>query len=64
MHCRGWKCPARRCGGEYGYKEFLKVMADKDHPDHEEMARWGRYQGYEEFDLEKINRRLEDDLVE
>lgn len=39
-------------------------MADKDHPDHEEMARWGRYQGYEEFDLEKINRRLEDALVE
>ena len=56
--------PPEDVGGEYGYSEFLKFMADTDHPDHEEMAQWGRSQGYAEFDLEEINRRLENALIE
>ncbi len=50
--------PPEDCGGESGYDEFLKIMADEQHPDHESMSQWGRMQGYRDFNLSEINRRL------
>ncbi|WP_144461965.1 plasmid pRiA4b ORF-3 family protein [Siminovitchia fortis] len=50
--------PPEDCGGESGYDEFLEIMADEQHPDHESMSQWGRVQGYRNFDLSVINRRL------
>ena len=50
--------PPEDVGGESGYEEFLEIIADNDHPDHEGMVAWGRSQGYEAFDIEKINREI------
>lgn len=52
--------PPEDVGGEYGYKEYLKIISDKDHPEYEEMTTWGRQQGYSEFDMRMVNIYLED----
>lgn len=52
------KTPPEDVGGAVGYQYFLKVINDKNHPEHEEMLNWGEMQGYEEFDLEDVNRSL------
>ncbi len=51
--------PPEDVGGRYGFEEFLEIIADKTHPEHEEMLTWGRSQGYKDFDLQMINWRLE-----
>ncbi|MFZ3590426.1 plasmid pRiA4b ORF-3 family protein [Bacillus sp. DJP31] len=50
--------PPEDVGGEPGYEEFLQIMGDKTHPDFEHMVKWGKKQGYREFDLIEVNRRL------
>jgi hypothetical protein len=50
--------PPEDVGGEPGFEEFLKITADKTHSEYEFMSTWGRRQGYEDFDIELINRRL------
>ncbi|GAE35036.1 plasmid pRiA4b ORF-3 family protein [Halalkalibacter akibai] len=53
--------PPEDVGGEWGYDEFLAIISDKQNPDYEQMREWGRYQGYEEFNLELLNRKLKDE---
>jgi hypothetical protein len=31
------RCPPEDCGGVHGYAEFLQIMADRRHPEHESM---------------------------
>lgn len=50
--------PPEDVGGEYGYEEFLKIIADKNHPEYDNMLAWGASQGYKEFDIEKVNRDI------
>lgn len=50
--------PPEDVGGEPGYEEFLQIMADKKHPEHNNMTAWGAGQGYKDFDIEMVNRRL------
>ena len=50
--------PPEDVGGEYGYEEFLKILADPDHPEYEHMVKWGRMQRYQEFAIDSINRGL------
>lgn len=50
--------PPEDVGGEYGYEEFLEIIADQNHPDHERTLKWGVTQGYKAFDLELVNRML------
>lgn len=50
--------PPEDVGGKYGYQEFLKIIADPDHPEHKSMLEWGQSQGYEEFDLEELNKAI------
>ena len=50
--------PPEDVGGEPGYEEFLEIINDKSHPEHEEMVEWGEMQGYEDFDIEKVNRMM------
>lgn len=50
--------PPEDVGGEPGYEEFLKSIADPTHPEFWHMKQWGISQGYEEFDIEMINRKL------
>ncbi|MEG6615168.1 plasmid pRiA4b ORF-3 family protein [Peptococcaceae bacterium 1198_IL3148] len=50
--------PPEDVGGEHGYQEFLKIIANKEHPEHEHMINWAKGQGYKEFDIETVNRKL------
>lgn len=45
-------------GGELGYQEFLKIISDSNHPEHNFMLEWEQAQGYKEFDLEEVNKAL------
>ncbi len=50
--------PPEDVGGEYGYAEFLAIMADKKHPEHDQMAAWAASQGYKDFNIEQVNRAI------
>ncbi|WP_027364989.1 plasmid pRiA4b ORF-3 family protein [Desulfotruncus alcoholivorax] len=50
--------PPEDVGGEHGYEEFLEIIADEKHPEHEEMVAWGESQGYNDFDIEMVNRAM------
>jgi hypothetical protein len=50
--------PPEDVGGEPGFQNFLSILEDPNHPDHEFMKDWGKRQGYQKFDMEMINRRL------
>jgi len=51
--------PPEDVGGEYGYEEFLRVLADPTDVDYEHMVTWGRMQKYRDFDMAIINMKLE-----
>ncbi|MFI5897663.1 plasmid pRiA4b ORF-3 family protein [Actinoplanes sp. NPDC051513] len=63
--CTGGKraAPPDDCGGIWGYAEILDVLADPEHPDHEERLEWlgldevGEFTP-DTFDLQEVNRRL------
>ncbi|UGB30656.1 plasmid pRiA4b ORF-3 family protein [Metabacillus sp. B2-18] len=50
--------PPEDVGGELGYDEYLDIMANPAHPEHEHMKRWSRSQLYEDFDIDRVNWRL------
>lgn len=51
--------PPEDCGGDGGYDDLLKVLANPDDPEHEDMKEWvGPYFDPEEFNLAVINREL------
>ncbi len=52
--------PPEDAGGEGGYEEFLKIIADENHPEHKSMVAWGQSQGYKEFNIEMVNRCIKD----
>ena len=53
-------CPPEDCGGPWGYPDFLNVLADPRHKEHESMVEWMGDAEFdpEKFDLADINRRL------
>ncbi|WP_096271225.1 plasmid pRiA4b ORF-3 family protein [Paucisalibacillus globulus] len=52
--------PPEDVGGEGGYEVFLEIMEDVNHPDYKQMYAWSREQGFEDFDIKMVNRRLKD----
>jgi hypothetical protein len=53
-------CPPEDCGGVYGYKELLEVLADPDHEDHDRLTIWvGRPFDPMLFDLPGVNAALQ-----
>ena len=48
-------CPLEDVGGIYGYAEFLEIIKDEAHPQHEELKQWAEEVGYEEFNMEETN---------
>jgi DNA invertase Pin-like site-specific DNA recombinase len=52
-------CPPEDCGGVWGYQNFLEVIQDPDHPEHEEMLEWvGGFFDPEDPELDDVNPRL------
>jgi len=54
--------PPEDVGGIPGYEEFLKIMGDPNHVEYETMLEWAQSQWYRNFDVELINKRLENVL--
>lgn len=50
--------PPEDVGGEEGFREFLAVISDPNHPDNFQTSKWGLFQGYIKFNLDWINRGL------
>jgi len=50
--------PPEDVGGEYGYDEFLEIISDKNNPEYENMMAWVENQGYKEFDIEEVNKKI------
>lgn len=49
-------CPPDDVGGIYGYAEFLKIIADPEHPDYEDTLDWIGFDfDAEEFDIDDVN---------
>jgi len=45
-------------GGITGYEEYLEIMGNTKHPEHESMKCWADSQRYRKFDIDFVNRRL------
>lgn len=52
-------CPPEDCGGPWGYADLLKVLADPQHAEYEEMTEWlgGKFDP-EKFSPPAVNREL------
>lgn len=52
-------CPPEDCGGMGGFYNLLEAVRDPSQPDHSELSEWvgGKYDP-EEFDLDKVNKKL------
>lgn len=48
-------CPPEDCGGPWGYGDLLEALADRKHPDHEDMMEWCGPIDPEAFDLDGVN---------
>jgi hypothetical protein len=54
-------CPPEDCGGIWGYYEFLSAIQDPKHEEHDSMLEWvGGEFDPDEFDMNNINRKLND----
>lgn len=50
--------PPEDVGGEFGFDEFIKIINDPNNEEYDNMKQWAEIQGYKEFDIEMVNRRL------
>ena len=53
LHQINWKLGI--LAGLPGFYEFLKILYDESHPEHEDTRAWGEEQGFREYDPEYIN---------
>ncbi|MSU48385.1 MAG: plasmid pRiA4b ORF-3 family protein [Opitutus sp.] len=49
-------CPPENCGGVHGYDDLLKILKNREHPEHKSMKAWlGRPFDAATFDVENTN---------
>jgi hypothetical protein len=54
-------CPPEDCGGTWGYRELLEILADPAHPEHDERREWlGREFDPESFDPNDFEHNFRD----
>jgi hypothetical protein len=52
-------CPPEDCGGIWGYRDFLEIIGDSAHEEHDAMLEWiGGAFDPEAFDLAEVNSNL------
>lgn len=52
-------CPPEDVGGPHAYEEFLRILGDRKHEQHEDMVRWiGGVFDPRGFDLNRLNREF------
>lgn len=57
-------CPPEDCGGTWGYRELLEILADPAHPEHDERTEWlGRPFDPETFDPSEFEDNLRNGRV-
>ena len=54
--------PPEDVGGIGGYEEFLEIIDNPSHIEYKNMKQWARGQWYRDFDLDFVNKRLENVL--
>jgi Plasmid pRiA4b ORF-3-like protein len=54
------RCPKEDSGGLWGYYDKLAILADPNHPEHEEVKDWMGEIDPEEFDAEEVTRALQE----
>lgn len=50
--------PPEDCGGEPGFHDFLSIMDDPSHAEHDNTKQWAEGQFYRKFNQSLINHRL------
>ena len=50
-------CPPEDVGGIFGYNEYLKIIGDPNHEQHEEMLEWSGKFDPEKFDSKKASKK-------
>lgn len=50
--------PPEDVGGIPGFKAFLEIRKNPNHPEFESQMEWAKNQGFELFDLELVNKKL------
>lgn len=50
--------PPEDVGGEGGFEEYMRIISDKNHPEHEAMLQWSEITKERERTIEEINRRM------
>ena len=52
-------CPPEDVGGIFGYNEYLKIIGDPKHEQHEEMLEWSGKFDPEKFDSKKASKKMQ-----
>lgn len=52
-------CPPEDVGGIFGYNEYLKIIGDPNHEQHEEMLEWRGKFDPEKFDSKKASKKMQ-----
>lgn len=50
--------PPEDVGGSWGFEEYLRIMANPNHPEYGHMKEWSEHQTERKLSTEKINHRL------
>ena len=54
--------PPEDVGGSGGFEDFLKIIADPEHEDHEQTMEWARSQWWKPFDFDFVARGVKSSL--